>query len=266
MYSESELARCRTAIAGCLPCGGAARTLGRTMSELRTTRRITPPSAGSAGTAANASRGRVRNRRGEGGRLREEIVAAATRILEETMSPAAVTLRAVARDVGIATTSIYGHFADREAIFSAIADQGYMDLAATTSGARDSKVRPVEQLLAGCRAYLEFARLRPHIYSVLFTSSATPGAPAGARTPSDSMVTREDDPGAASFQVLVDGVACCAREGVSASTDHFADAVAVWVALHGYATLHIGQPYFPWPPDDDTVEHLVLRLARVDSS
>ena len=55
---------------------------------------------------------RARNRRGEGARLRDDIVAAAVALLDETGDQAAVSLRAVARRVGIAAPSIYRHFAD----------------------------------------------------------------------------------------------------------------------------------------------------------
>jgi AcrR family transcriptional regulator len=49
---------------------------------------------------------RARNRRGEGSKLRADILAAATRLLEQTGSEEAVTLRAVARQVGISAPSI----------------------------------------------------------------------------------------------------------------------------------------------------------------
>ena len=48
---------------------------------------------------------RERNRRGEGGKLRADIVAGATQLLEDTGSEDAVTLRAVARQVGISAPS-----------------------------------------------------------------------------------------------------------------------------------------------------------------
>ena len=70
---------------------------------------------------------RDRNRRGEGGRLREEILQAATDLLERGGNAEAVTLRAIAREVGISAPSIYGHFEDREAIVSAVIDNAFSD-------------------------------------------------------------------------------------------------------------------------------------------
>src|SRR5437879_767518 len=56
------------------------------------------------------------NARGQGERLREEIVSAAVRMLDELADDQALSLRAVAREVSIAATSIYLHFPDRDAL------------------------------------------------------------------------------------------------------------------------------------------------------
>jgi len=194
-------------------------------------------------------------------------VATATAILEETRSPAAITLRAVARRIGISTTSIYDHFSDREAILAALADAAYVELAAATANARARFTDPVDRLRAGCRGYLEFSRNRPHLYALLFTTKAMPGAPQGSRSPSDGAAFRHNgDPGATSFGALVQAITACVEAGASTSSDPFADAVAIWVALHGYATLRVSVPNFPWPPDDSTFDRIVLCLARIRPS
>jgi len=48
-----------------------------------------------------------RNARGQGGRLTEDIVSAALELIEREGTDEAVTLRAVAREIGIAAPSIY---------------------------------------------------------------------------------------------------------------------------------------------------------------
>ena len=55
---------------------------------------------------------RRRARRGEGERLREEILVAARELLAETNDADAVSVRAVAERVGVSTPSIYLHYAD----------------------------------------------------------------------------------------------------------------------------------------------------------
>ena len=65
-----------------------------------------------ASSIPTASR-RTRARRGEGERLREEILDAAERLLIETGNRDAVSIRAVAEAVGVTPPSIYLHFADK---------------------------------------------------------------------------------------------------------------------------------------------------------
>src|SRR5690554_5697959 len=57
---------------------------------------------------------RPRARRGEGDRLRTEILEAAEGLLMETASEDAVSIRAVAQAVGVSPPSIYRHFADKD--------------------------------------------------------------------------------------------------------------------------------------------------------
>src|ERR1700691_4242301 len=72
---------------------------------------------------------RRRNARGHGSALAEEIVSGALAIIDRTGSSEAVTLRAVAREVGIAAPSIYAHFPDRQAILMAAVGQIFDELA-----------------------------------------------------------------------------------------------------------------------------------------
>jgi AcrR family transcriptional regulator len=64
-----------------------------------------------ADTGARVQR-RRRARRGEGEKLREEILEAAERLLLQTGSEEMVQVRAVAEAVGVTPPSIYLHFAD----------------------------------------------------------------------------------------------------------------------------------------------------------
>jgi len=200
---------------------------------------------------------RQRNPRGEGSRLRQDILEAASRILEATGSEQAVTLRAVARAVGISAPSIYAHFPDREAIVDQLVAGGFAELTAGLLAAMSAYDRPADRLLAACRSYLRYAAEHPRRYRILFHHP-------------DLRDHRQDiDPaanaqGAAALNVLVQAIAGCAQTGLSASRDHFADAVAVWVALHGFATLLAETAQdFPWPDHDQLLTAMVVRLAQL---
>ncbi|HLI02610.1 MAG TPA: TetR/AcrR family transcriptional regulator [Acidimicrobiales bacterium] len=215
---------------------------------------------------------RPRNPRGQGPRLREEILRAGLELLEVTGSPDAVTLRAVAREVGIAAPSIYGHFPDRDAMHDAMRGAGFEELIAGIYRATDpiDPEDPVRRLRTGCRAYLSFAAERPELYRFMFGPEPLE-AEDGTAGPAPSLHTApgagpEDPcpPGEMAFRILVEGVAECARRGRSASRDPFADAANLWVAMHGLATLRAAHPDFPWPPYEQQVDQLVSALARLD--
>src|SRR4029453_1329049 len=70
--------------------------------------------------ASTRRQARGRNRRGQGERLREDIIEAATRLLDELGDDQALAMRGVAREVGSAATSVSLHFADRDALVLAV--------------------------------------------------------------------------------------------------------------------------------------------------
>lgn len=199
---------------------------------------------------------RERNPRGQGGRLRDEILAGATELLEETGSEQAVTLRAVARRVGISAPSIYAHFPDREAIVDAIIDGAFADFNAAiyreTEAARPAG--PLGRLRAGCASYLRFAAERPERYRLLFERRNLVG---GVGRPVPAVRTE-------SFGWLVAALQDCIDAGVSASDNAARDATAIWVALHGYATLRSLLPGFPWPADEEMLDRIVCGPGQID--
>ena len=209
---------------------------------------------------------RQRNARGEGARLSEEIVTAALAIIDRTGSPEAVTLRAVAREIGIAAPSIYPHYADRDAIVMAVVARLFNELAAAIrSGVSAASSDAVVRLVGGCQAYVGYGLEHPARYSVLF-SGQRPPATAEYCQPVVIGVGRGPvlEFGAEAFALLVDAISSCVRAGQSTSSDVVADGTAVWVALHGTVTLRTALPRFPWPePADAFVRELVLPLAKI---
>jgi AcrR family transcriptional regulator len=215
---------------------------------------------------AHRGPGRRRNARGQGARLGREIVDGALAIIERTGSEEAVTLRSVAREVGIAAPSIYAHFADRDAILWAVVQAVFDELYAQVAAADEAAgPDPVDRLVAGCEAYVDFGLEHPARYRVVFAREFPPGEPP---LPEDAPTFPGDDAhpavGARAFSLLVDGIADCMAAGASSSTDPVADATAVWVGLHGTVSLWSTMCEFPWPEQRPFVRSLVLALARVD--
>jgi len=195
---------------------------------------------------------RERNRRGEGSKLREEILAAAADLLERDGNEDAVTLRAVAREVGISAPSIYGHFDDREAIVAAVIDSVFTDFVAALRAAIVGVDDPVQRLRRVGRAYLAFAAERPRRYRLLFDRRD---------------LERDDRPRADvrrdSFGVLADALQACVDAGRSTSIDVLGDATSMWTSLHGFATLRAGVTQFPWPAETIMLDKILYRLGGI---
>jgi AcrR family transcriptional regulator len=190
-------------------------------------------------------------RRGEGSKLRADIIAAAAALIEETGSEQSVTLREVARRIGIAAPSIYEHFPSREAIVYAVVDDCFSQFREALAQAWDSQPDPLDRLRAGCAAYLRFADQRPGQYRVLFGRYQH----LGDRPPGRVTIWAE------AFDQLVAGLRDCTRAGQITSDDPYADAVTIWAALHGYATLRASLPRFDMPAPQAALDRILSRYV-----
>ncbi|UQX88649.1 TetR/AcrR family transcriptional regulator [Jatrophihabitans telluris] len=199
---------------------------------------------------------RERNRRGEGSRLREDILDAAAELLDASGNEQDVTLRAVARRVGISAPSIYAHFPDREAIVEAVVDAAFLEFNEAIAAEAATETDPLRRLHAGCSGYLKFAAERPNRYRLLFQRRMIPTPEGSVQRPVPTLRTD-------GFRLLVDTLADCVEAGASSSTDPFADAAAIWVGMHGFATLRAELCDFPWPPSQDMLTRIVDGLGRI---
>ncbi len=198
--------------------------------------------------AANQRAVRRRNPRGQGERLRDDIIEAASRLLADPTAPP-LTLRGVAREAGVAATSVYLHFDDIESLVLAVADRRFGELVRLQDEARAEDADPCQRVRAGCLAYCEFGLEYPGHYQVMFTSPL----------PLPAHVTPEQFPGRKAFQQLVDAVAECTGAEPDDQRASFT-AQLIWQQLHGIVSLRISRPRFPWPPLAETVTEAVDRL------
>ena len=192
---------------------------------------------------------RTRNPRGSGVHLADEIVAAAIALIDESDDPASLTLRGIARRVGITAPAIYAHFPDLAAVVAGLLAASFDELQGAVRAARDGQADPAAALIAAGYAYVEFAWRHPGRYRLMFA--------AGGYAP-DAVAT---------FTLVEEAIASCAEAGASASDDPHADTWLLWAALHGVATLE--KPARPGflrlgPLDRRAMlETLIRRIARL---
>ena len=139
---------------------------------------------------------RQRNPRGQGERLRDDIIEAASKLLADPASPP-LTLRAVAREVGVAATSVYLHFDSIESLIVAVADRRFGELVKLQDESQDPD--PCQAVRAGCLAYCEFGLEHQGQYLLMFTNPL----PLPADMPPGEF------PGRRAFQRVLDAVAEC---------------------------------------------------------
>jgi AcrR family transcriptional regulator len=206
---------------------------------------------------APAPAARTRNRRGEGARLREEIVAAAAALLDEHGDESAITLRSVARQVGIAAPSIYRHFPDQPAIMLAVVQQAYTELDAELLAAHaEAGDDPRRQLFAIGTTYLEYAEKHPQRYRTMFGGVWVPALDESSVTAGDLYAL-----GQTALELLTETLQACVTAGYATSDDLFADTVALWLGLHGLAHQRSVTAAFPWPAD--IAERMITTLAHL---
>jgi AcrR family transcriptional regulator len=197
---------------------------------------------------------RRRNRRGEGDRLREEIITAASQVIGEAGDDSALTLRGVARRLGIAAPSIYRHFTDVDELKRAVVQRSFAEFARARDAVGGDGGDAAARLLARCRAYIGFAVANPGPYRYLFSQHAPTGDPARPLV------------GLPVFQALAESIRRCQQAGLArAGEDPQLLAAQVWAALHGLILLRLNAPGFPWPgPLEQMADQAVSRLIGLE--
>ncbi len=196
-------------------------------------------------------RRRSRNPQGEGTRLRQELMAAADRLLARTGDEAGLTLRAVAREAGVAAPSVYLHFASKDELLRAVMLGHFAEFRRALETAVAGVDGPAAKLRAGCLAYCRFAVEQPGAYRVMFGNTRSGFAGEGW----------EEVPGADTFAILVAGIAANMASGTARPGAPQLVAAQVWTALHGIVTLRWAVPMFPWPPVEELVDAVLLGLV-----
>jgi AcrR family transcriptional regulator len=194
-------------------------------------------------TASN----RPRNPRGEGNRLREQLLAATAEVLNEVGDASRVSVRAIARRAGVSPTALYLQFPDRDTLVTAAVDAGFETFNAELTAAAAVPGSPEERLMAMGLAYLAFSEHRPALYAILFS----------ARRPLVDKAPEVDRDRA------LDGlVALLQLRTPSLETDAASElAILIWSSLHGYAMLRAVRPHMDWPSPDDYLRQLLTAYA-----
>jgi AcrR family transcriptional regulator len=162
------------------------------------------------------------------GDLPRALLDAALHIVE-TQGTEALTLRAAARLAGVSQAAPYRHFASKEAILAAVAEDGFRSLMAAMQASVDASTEgPLGRLRAVGLGYVTFATSHPSHFRVMFGRERVDRSafPALAQVAGDTL------------GLVVNVISDCQRAGLVRSEEPAADlALTAWSCVHGLSAL-----------------------------
>jgi len=169
-----------------------------------------------------------------------------------------LTMRAIARGLGVSATALYQHYESKAAILRELRTRGVEKLNAYLAPAFDHP-DPVEQLRHNAELYLRFSREHPWMYQLITES------------PEDWGAHTQDKRAAAlgSIERMFTALRACEqrgllRDGVKVE----AGPLSIWAALHGMALLMAtgrvspDHPLYPSPAPQVVIERFADYVLR----
>ncbi|MEO1070365.1 MAG: TetR/AcrR family transcriptional regulator [Cyanobacteria bacterium J06638_6] len=138
-----------------------------------------------------------------------------------------ISLRGVARRAGVSHAAPYRHFADKEALLAAVAEEGFAAFGQCLQAAKESKEDPLQALQAAGVAYVQYAIQHPTRYRVMF------GQNLYSCDQYPSLVAASG----ATFEILVSIIQAGQAQGQIKADDTRQLALAAWAQVHGLAML-----------------------------
>jgi AcrR family transcriptional regulator len=184
------------------------------------------------------------------GNLRLALLDAAIALIKE-VGVEKLSLRGIARSVGVSQTAPYRHFRDKNELLAEIATQAFLDLYTTTSKDIRNDKSASDNIKVTGSTYLAFAIDNPEKYKLMFGPSIQ------CRSDYPKMVSAGDT----LFNVLIGQVERGITEGIFLEGCPMVLANTLWTQAHGLASLTIDGFYenreIPMPFD----EFLIIQIS-----
>ncbi|MHC3472788.1 TetR/AcrR family transcriptional regulator [Streptomyces sp. 7R007] len=184
------------------------------------------------------------------GDLRAALLTRAEETLREK-GPAALSLRELARDIGVSHAAPSRHFKDKQALLDALALTGFERLQrAVEESQRDVGESFTERLDALVRAYVGFASANAALLDLMYSIKHDPQA-------SQALVEATERWSELLVRVLVEGQ----RRGEVRQGTPEQVGIPVFAALHGYAELAV-TGHLPPGADDNALDDVIAFILR----
>ena len=184
-----------------------------------------------------------------------------------------VSMRNIARHVGITQAAIYQHFEDKDAILFAVAERFFVQLIDRKTKYDNPALPPVDRLRLAMRNYVENGLANPEEYRLLFMTDAP-----GLRRHAPANLIKQEGAGDASgiqpsrgqiaYSHLQELVRELVENGHIRKGDPETIAESIWAAGHGTVSLLITHVDFLWRADQliDTQINLLMNGLLPDDS
>jgi AcrR family transcriptional regulator len=170
------------------------------------------------------------------GDLKEAALSEGLRLLESS-SVEELSLRAIARNIGVSATALYRHYPDKKALLSAIAAEGLARLGVAQTAAMRNAGDGMEGFAAAGRAYVRFALAHPAVFRLVMSSEGTTLPEKGDTT---------------AMQLLKSSVAALSPEKNEQA--HAVSVLRAWSMVHGLAMLMLDKRV---DPDDAIIDAML---------
>lgn len=161
------------------------------------------------------------------GDLRTALIDAASELIVDS-GPKALTIRAVAKQVGVSHGAPYRHFNDKDDLLVAVVERGFELLEEAMSNAKGAASdSPLDQFAASGEAYFSFARSYPAYYRAMFSGDLLSGR--------NETVLQHTSAGA--FLNIEGYLLQCQEMGVVKKDDKMLQSIAIISMIHGFVSL-----------------------------
>lgn len=184
------------------------------------------------------------------GHLREALVEAGLQLLEE-MDRADLSLREVARRVGVSANAVYHHFANKEALLAALAAEGFRRLGRAQLNPPADVVGDRSPLHQAGLAYVRFAIEHPGLFRLMYG-----GFTAGQNHP--ELVNASMDSLEASMQAANQHLPGAGDTNPASPQDM----LLLWAIVHGLSNLALGGQLGYFGAEPGEIADAVLARAQ----
>ena len=186
------------------------------------------------------------------GNVREDLRKYAERILTEE-GLEALSLRRIAREVGVAPSAVYNHFENRKALLASLAAEGFSQLYKTQKDAFAEHDDFEEGIRNLSREYLRFANRNPNLYRLMFSMEVK------GRERFPELLRTGDD----TFALSVNWWYGDGAHDPKKSSSEYHIPLTMWAASHGLALLVIDRQVTLSTYNDETVGMLSDKMMDI---